>query len=117
MRVADSYLPLALHAGGSHDMVFTRVVIVPLMHETHVQTVRQLVMQTFTELGSRSVAPPRETLLICDGNYFGRRFARDEFRAVWFIEENQLKFSGQDGLVMRTVQPFGRPGQEHSKAA
>ena len=87
------------------------------MHETHVQTVRHLVMQTFTELGSESVAPPRETLLIRDGDYIGRRFDREKFRAVWFIEENQLKFSDQDGHVIRAVQPFGRPAPERSKAA
>ena len=87
------------------------------MHETHVQTVRQLTMQTLTELGSLSVAPPRETLLIRDGNYFGQRFERDDFRAVWFVEENQLKFYGPDGLVIKSVQPFPNQDQKPAKAA
>jgi hypothetical protein len=48
-----------------------------------------------------SVAPvPRETILIRDGYYCGRRFHTDQHRAVWFIEEDELKiYDHQDRLL------------------
>jgi hypothetical protein len=42
----------------------------------------------------------RESILIRDGFYCGRRFHTDQHRAVWFIEEDELKiFDHQDRLL------------------
>jgi hypothetical protein len=87
------------------------------MHETQAQTIRRLVRQTFQGLGSRSTAPLRETLLIRDGNYCGHRFELGALQAVWFIEENQLKFYGPGGSIIQAVRPFGSQDEGLYKAA
>jgi len=38
-----------------------------------------------------------ETILIREGFYCGRRFACDSHRAIWFLEEQVIKFYGPDG--------------------
>ena len=108
---------VVLRAFRSHLTIGKRAVSIPLMYETRAQTIRRLIGQTFQELGSPSTDPPRETLLIRNGTYCGHLFRRDDLRAVWFIEENQLKFYGADGCLIRAVQPLIPQGQTHQKAA
>lgn len=38
-----------------------------------------------------------ETILIRDGFYCGRRFSVGDHRAIWFLEEEVIKFFGTDG--------------------
>lgn len=44
-----------------------------------------------------------ESILIRDGFYCGRRFRFDQYSAIWFIEENQLKIYDQQGALQLTV--------------
>lgn len=55
------------------------------------------------ELGASDEGRLRETMLIRDGNYCGHRYRYDEFEAVWFIEEDELKFFDQHGAVARKM--------------
>ena len=87
------------------------------MHETRPQTIRRLIRQTFQELGSPSTEPPHESLLIRNGVYCGHLFRRDELRAVWFVEEDQLKFFGADGCLVRALRPFSPSSPPRQKAA
>ncbi len=84
---------------------------------SRVHSIRQLIRETFFKLGSTSTAPPREMLLIRDGNYCGHRFQCDELQAVWFFEENQLKFYGADGTVVKVVTPFVTQDDQTQRAA
>jgi hypothetical protein len=61
--------------------------------------VRGLIRETFNRLGADG-DEIRETILIRDGYYCGRRYQRGGLQAIWFIEENQLKFHAQDGSVL-----------------
>jgi hypothetical protein len=65
--------------------------------------IRTLIRQTFAELGGSSEPPPRETMLIRDGYFCGRRFEAQGWQAVWFIEEDEIKFYDRDGAVTRVV--------------
>jgi hypothetical protein len=77
------------------------------MSETpEVHTIRELVRQTFCELGSVSNLAPRETLLIRHGRYCGHHFQHDALRAVWFAEENEVKFYGTDGRLIKVLRPL-----------
>lgn len=67
-------------------------------HHQLLNSVRDQVQSTLTRLGADDT-PPHETILIRDGMYCGRRFYRDEFMAVWFIEEGEIKFFDQAGAV------------------
>jgi hypothetical protein len=68
------------------------------------EQVRRLVNDVFlNELGASNGQKVRETMLIRSGNYCGHRFQMGPFQAVWFIEEDELKFSGADGQTVRTL--------------
>jgi hypothetical protein len=63
------------------------------------EAVRALVRGTFTELGLDPSPQWRETVLIRDGAYCGRRFDVAGGHAIWFVEEQQIKFFLGDGRL------------------
>jgi hypothetical protein len=80
------------------------------MHADLTETIRRHVAATFVELGLSRGAEPRETILIREGAYCGRRFDAEDGHAVWFIEEGQVKFYRVDGSLARSTQPLeGEP--------
>jgi hypothetical protein len=72
-------------------------------HAQMTESVRRLVSQTFAELGVAPEGELRETILIRDGSYCGRRFENDHATAIWFVEEDQLKVYHADGSVARVL--------------
>ena len=70
-----------------------------------VERVRSIVHQTFAELGSSAELVPSEAMLIRDGFFCGRRFVAEGLEAVWFVEENEIKFYDSDGAVLQVVHP------------
>src|SRR6476620_8687471 len=68
--------------------------------------IRQLVNHTFAELHLSAGCDPRETVLIRDGLYCGRRFDVENGHAVWFMEEEQIKFFRADGRLARVIEPI-----------
>lgn len=75
---------------------------------TGVQQVRELVIETLRELHIPAGAGVEETILIRNGFYCGRRFATNGAHAIWFCEENQLKFYGDDGQLLRVLSQLDR---------
>ena len=69
------------------------------------EQIRRLVRDSFQQLGAKVDLDPRETVLIQDGYYCGRRFDCDGLRAVWFAEENELKLYDHDGNVSSSYLP------------
>jgi hypothetical protein len=45
----------------------------------------------------------QETILIRGGMYCGRRFQGSHGSAVWFVEENQIKYYGPDGALLHST--------------
>lgn len=72
-----------------------------MQHFAQLESTRELVQQTLQQLEGNVVEDLQETILICDGCYCGRRFRSLTHHAIWFIEENELKFYGPDGVVVR----------------
>jgi hypothetical protein len=73
------------------------------MHPAHLtESVRRLVAEAFAELRVPAMEL-RETILIRDGAYCGRRFENDQASAIWFVEEDQLKVYRADGSVARVL--------------
>jgi hypothetical protein len=64
---------------------------------------RELVTDVFQQLISDVPLPLRETVLIRDGLYRGHRFHCERHSAVWFLEEDQIKFFGPDGRLLRVM--------------
>ena len=63
-----------------------------MQHAQLVERVRQIIKQVFAERGVEPQGELCETILIRDGFYCGRCFTCGDHRAVWFLEENIIKF-------------------------
>ena len=65
--------------------------------------VRSHVRGVFLQHGASQEDPIEEAILIRDGFYCGRRFQCGELKAVWFVEEDQLKIYDQEGVVQKAT--------------
>ncbi len=85
------------------------------------RTVRQSIQESLWALGAARESRWAESLLMREGNYCGHRFNCDGFEAVWFVEENQVKFySPLGGLIeaLDVTQVISRrPREEQRRAA
>ena len=88
-----------------------------MAHIPHVERVRQLVLDTLQQLGADLTQRPRETILVRAGYYCGRRFDCDGFQATWFFEEQQVKFHGRDGSLVKVCHPFAPGNRPHQRVA
>lgn len=70
---------------------------------TRTIAVRDFIHSAFRELGIGTKKPWRETLLIRDGLYIGRRFECSRFQAVWLDGESQFKLYDDGGTLVKTV--------------
>lgn len=72
-------------------------------HAEILDAVRRWIRRSFADLGAGPDAEIRETILIRDDHYCGRRFHSDGVQAVWFIEEDEIKLYTGDGTVVRVT--------------
>jgi hypothetical protein len=72
----------------------------PMHHAQLVERVREIVKQALLQHGVTVEEPVCETILIRDGYYCGRCFTCADYRAVWFIEENLIKFFCRDAGLL-----------------
>ena len=79
--------------------------------------IRKLIEQTFESLRPESQGLTRETLLIREGQYCGHRYESAQLSAVWFLEEDEIKFFGNDGSLLFVLQPRRSPGTAAQRAA
>ncbi len=68
-----------------------------------IEQIRTLIRHTFVELGGASDTALRESVLIRDGYFCGRRFEADGLQAVWFAEEGEIKFYDRVGARVQVV--------------
>ena len=61
-------------------------------HAQRIDEVRLQVSETFARMQVREPDQFRESILIRKGSYCGRRFEADGAYAIWFLEEDQVKF-------------------------
>lgn len=76
-----------------------------MLHAEQLEKLRKLVRATIAEYQGEELDGLQETILIRDGHYCGRRFRGNNYQAIWFIEENQLKIYGPDGGIVRVMSP------------
>jgi hypothetical protein len=74
-----------------------------MRHAELIESVQGLIADTFRQLRLSDDDVPRQSLLIRDGNYCGRRFEADRGHALWFFEEDQVKVFGAEGRVLRVM--------------
>lgn len=69
------------------------------------RNIREIIKRTFRCLTRETSEITAESLLIRDGQYCGHRFRSGTLSAVWFHEEDQIKFHGKDGDLLMVVKP------------
>lgn len=69
------------------------------------ERIRTAISAELVSLGVTDVADLRETILIRDGLFCGRKFQCQGHHVVWFIEENEIKFFGPQGNLLRASSP------------
>lgn len=67
--------------------------------------IRSAIATELLALGAGDVSDLRETILIRDGLFCGRKFQSQGFSVVWFMEENEIKFFGPTGQLLRATTP------------
>ena len=87
-----------------------------MQHTLQLDAVRHVVLRTFADFTSPS-SELFETVLIRDGFYCGRSFTCDDVRAVWFAEENVVKFYGSDGQFLQARGVSDRPEADRQQRA
>ncbi|MFO7901835.1 MAG: hypothetical protein ACQESR_00120 [Planctomycetota bacterium] len=65
--------------------------------------IRSLVRNRFDKAGAPMEATLEEAMLIRHGCFCGRRFHADGLQAIWFIEENQIKFYDREGSITEVL--------------
>jgi len=73
-------------------------------------SVRQTVLDAASELGFPEPAITKMVVITHGGYYVGHRFLFDGFQAVWMMAEGVIRFYGDDGTTLKTVEV----GQESS---
>ena len=61
-------------------------------HTQRISEVRNQVSETFARMQISQPDQFRESLLLRGGSYCGRRFEADGAYAIWFLEEDEVKF-------------------------
>lgn len=80
-------------------------------------SVRDLIQRTFRKLGADSQQSLLETILIRDGHFCGRRYSCEDRCAVWFVEENEIKFYDLNGSVVKTMSAILHGSWSEERAA
>jgi hypothetical protein len=69
------------------------------------ERIRNAIGAELLSLGVTDVTDLRETILIRNGLFCGRKFQCQGHHVVWFIEENEIKFFGPEGNLLRASSP------------
>lgn len=85
-------------------------------HLDYMERLRSYVRAMFAQLGADD-SPLQETILLRGGHYCGRRFRAGAHLAVWFSDENEVKFYAPEGGVALVVRPSVMADLETKRAA
>ncbi len=72
-------------------------------HVQFLAQIRSFIQEKLNHYSGSADLVPSEAMLIRDGYFCGRRFSCDGFGAVWFVEENQIKFFDRDGGIIEVL--------------
>ena len=87
-----------------------------MQHTIQLEAIREVVIQAFAEYASPGVEFS-ESVLIREGFYCGRRFTSDAARAVWFADENIVKFYCADGQFLESRLVDGTADEQSQRRA
>ena len=70
---------------------------------SHIEQIRVFIDRRLRALEDNAGQSLVETVLIRNEAYCGHRFRLGEHSAVWFVEENELKFYSPDGKILEVI--------------
>ena len=73
------------------------------MHTQLLEAVRTQIRETFQSQGCTDLDDWCETILVREGFYCGRCFTSHDLRAIWFVEEQVIKFYGPGGEFVSSM--------------
>lgn len=65
------------------------------------ERIRTAIRMELASLGVSDLTDFNETIMIRNGSYCGRKFRCQGHHVVWFAEENEIKFFGPSGDILR----------------
>lgn len=68
--------------------------------DTPVEKIRQAILWQLDQLGVSDASNTRESMLIQNGYYCGRKFQCEDHEVVWFLEEDEVKFFNPQGDLL-----------------
>jgi len=74
-----------------------------MSHAQLTESVRRLVGETFARLCMDGAQEVRESIMIRQGAYCGRRFETADGYAIWFVEEGQIKVFRASGRMVEVL--------------
>ncbi|MCA9197172.1 MAG: hypothetical protein R3C28_22600 [Pirellulaceae bacterium] len=80
------------------------------------QKIRSLVKEALKGFSDSPFPDVTESILIREGDYRGHRFESHGISAVWFLEEQEVKFYGDEGELLQVID-FDAHNQPHQRAA
>jgi hypothetical protein len=74
-------------------------------HAHQIESVRVQVFDAARQIGvpEDEVAHPLETILLDDGYFVGRKFRWETLWAVWFQDEGNVEFYGEDAALLKVL--------------
>ena len=86
-------------------------------HTNQLESVRRQVDEAFRTHRVPADEQTCETLLLKDGNYYGRRFSRDRFHAVWVIANDVIEVFGCESELLESLTISNTVAEPLRKAA
>ncbi len=82
---------------------------------TPVEKIRLVIAEQLSQFGAQYTASMGEAILIRNGLFCGRKFKCEGYEVVWFIEEDEIKFFGPCGDLLKSTSAIAciRQYEEH----
>lgn len=116
-RIRVKTIDVSGSAGASPSQLEDTLAEIPMPDIARTESIRRHIWQTFAKLGCHADVPPSETIMIRGGHYCGHRFECSGMRAVWFLEEDQIKFFAPDGSLLKVDTPSDAVASDQTRAA
>ena len=71
-----------------------------MQHKAPVEQAREAIAWHLSSLGVNEPGNMRETMLIHNGLFCGRKYQCEDYEVVWFLEEDEIKFFSPIGELL-----------------
>jgi hypothetical protein len=80
-----------------------------MTNSQRLNAVRHLLQTWYLDRQPHAAWDPEESILVRGGFYCGRRFRFQDYQAVWFAEEDQVKIYDPQGRLVESMKASSPP--------